>query len=193
MLNDVCGAGAVQCFAFSLFPSATSVAATFPIRGRSSAAGGSLSVGAAQTLHREAESRTALPRCLPHQLRPPAAGGPHPSRCSAKAQHRATFPKGKAKHCHYHCTTPLQKCAATGVTPVHLYLTKKRLRFAEALLFALYLRSQSWWRRRFRRPHRHGMYRNLFRYIRRSRVRRRFPAERLRARPCRWAGGRSSR
>nr|DAG78994.1 MAG TPA: hypothetical protein [Caudoviricetes sp.] len=25
------------------------------------------------------------------------AGGPHPSRCSAKAQHRATFPKGKAK------------------------------------------------------------------------------------------------
>ena len=125
LLNDVCGAGAVQCFAFSLFPSATSVAATFPVRGRSSAAGGSLSVGAAQTLHRGAESRTALPRCLPHQLRPPAAGGPHPSRCSAKAQHRATFPKGKAKHCHYHCTTPLQKCAATGVTPVHLCLTKK--------------------------------------------------------------------
>ena len=62
-----------------------------------------------------------------------------------------------------------------------------------ALLFALYLRSQSWWRCRFRRPHRHGMYRNLFRYIRRSRVRRRFPAERLRAHPCRWAGGRSSR
>ena len=34
LLNDVCGAGAVQCFAFSLFPSATSVAATalrFPL------------------------------------------------------------------------------------------------------------------------------------------------------------------
>ncbi len=31
------------------------------------------------------------------QLSPPRAGCPHPSRCSAKAQHRATFPLGKAK------------------------------------------------------------------------------------------------
>ena len=30
------------------------------------------------------------------QLSPPRAGCPHPSQCSAKAQHRATFPKGKA-------------------------------------------------------------------------------------------------
>ena len=37
-----------------------------------------------------------LPRCEP-RLSPPKAGCPHPSRCSAKAQHRATFPKGKAK------------------------------------------------------------------------------------------------
>ena len=29
--------------------------------------------------------------------KPAGAGCPHPSRCSAKAQHRATFPKGKAK------------------------------------------------------------------------------------------------
>ena len=40
---------------------------------------------------------TELAQCMPQQLRPPEAGGPHPSRCSAKAQHRATFPKGKAK------------------------------------------------------------------------------------------------
>ena len=40
---------------------------------------------------------TELAQCMPQQLRPPKAGGPHPSRCSAKAQHRATFPKGKAK------------------------------------------------------------------------------------------------
>ena len=31
------------------------------------------------------------------RLSPPLAGCPHPSRCSAKAQRRATFPKGKAK------------------------------------------------------------------------------------------------
>ena len=31
------------------------------------------------------------------QLSPPKAGCPHPSRYGAKAQHRATFPKGKAK------------------------------------------------------------------------------------------------
>ncbi len=42
---------------------------------------------------------TELAQCMPQQLRPPEAGGPHPSRCSAKAQHRATFPKGKAKRC----------------------------------------------------------------------------------------------
>ena len=36
-----------------------------------------------------------LPKCNP-RLSPPLAGCPHPSRCSAKAQHRATFPKGKA-------------------------------------------------------------------------------------------------
>ena len=29
-------------------------------------------------------------------VKPAGAGCPHPSRCSAKAQHRATFPKGKA-------------------------------------------------------------------------------------------------
>ena len=34
-------------------------------------------------------------RCEP-QLRPPKAGGPHPSRCGATPR-RATFPKGKAK------------------------------------------------------------------------------------------------
>ena len=39
---------------------------------------------------------TELQRCEP-QLSPPTAGCPHPSRCSAKAQHRATFPKGKAR------------------------------------------------------------------------------------------------
>ena len=39
---------------------------------------------------------TELQRCKP-RLSPPLAGCPHPSRCSAKAQHRATFPKGKAK------------------------------------------------------------------------------------------------
>ena len=42
---------------------------------------------------------TELAQCMPQQLRPPEAGGPHPSRCSAKAQHRDTFPKGKAKRC----------------------------------------------------------------------------------------------
>ena len=31
------------------------------------------------------------------QLSPPKAGCPHPSRCGAKAPHRATFPKGKAR------------------------------------------------------------------------------------------------
>ena len=30
-------------------------------------------------------------------IKPAGAGCPHPSRCSAKAQHRATFPKGKAE------------------------------------------------------------------------------------------------
>ena len=39
---------------------------------------------------------TELQGCEP-RLSPPTAGCPHPSRCSAKAQHRATFPKGKAK------------------------------------------------------------------------------------------------
>ena len=39
---------------------------------------------------------TELQRCKP-RLSPPLAGCPHPSRCSAKAQHRATFPKGKTK------------------------------------------------------------------------------------------------
>ena len=49
----------------------------------------------------------AEPRRLPPQgtefpkvqaaIKPAGAGCPHPSRCSAKAQHRATFPKGKAK------------------------------------------------------------------------------------------------
>ena len=39
---------------------------------------------------------TELQRCKP-RLSPPLAGCPHPSRCSAKAQHRATFPKEKAK------------------------------------------------------------------------------------------------
>ena len=34
---------------------------------------------------------------LVSRLSPLLAGCPHPSRCSAKAQHRATFPKGKAK------------------------------------------------------------------------------------------------
>ena len=38
---------------------------------------------------------TELQRCEP-RLSSPLAGCPHPSRCSAKAQHRATFPKGKA-------------------------------------------------------------------------------------------------
>ena len=37
-----------------------------------------------------------LPKCVP-RLSPLLAGCPHPSRCSAKAQHRATFPKGKAR------------------------------------------------------------------------------------------------
>ena len=47
------------------------------------------------------------PRRLPPQTtdvakvqtagKPAGAGCPHPSRCSAKAPHRATFPKGKAK------------------------------------------------------------------------------------------------
>ena len=39
---------------------------------------------------------TELQRCEP-RLSPPTAGCPHPSRRSAKAQHRATFPKGKAR------------------------------------------------------------------------------------------------
>ena len=39
---------------------------------------------------------TEFQRCVP-QLSPPLAGCPHPSRCGAKAQHRATFPKGKAR------------------------------------------------------------------------------------------------
>ena len=39
---------------------------------------------------------TELQRCVP-RLSPPTAGCPHPSRRSAKAQHRATFPKGKAR------------------------------------------------------------------------------------------------
>ena len=47
---------------------------------------------------RGAKTRAPLSWRVPQQLRPPLAGGPHPSRCSAKAQHRATFPKGKAMH-----------------------------------------------------------------------------------------------
>ena len=39
---------------------------------------------------------TELQRCEP-RLSPPTAGCPHPSRRSAKEQHRATFPKGKAR------------------------------------------------------------------------------------------------
>ena len=39
---------------------------------------------------------TEFQRCVP-RLSPPLAGCPHPSRCGAKAQHRATFPKGKAR------------------------------------------------------------------------------------------------
>ena len=39
---------------------------------------------------------TELQKCEP-RLSPPTAGCPHPSRCSAKAQHRATFPKGKVR------------------------------------------------------------------------------------------------
>ena len=35
-----------------------------------------------------------LPECVP-RLSPPKAGCPHPSRCSAKAQRRATFPQGE--------------------------------------------------------------------------------------------------
>ena len=31
------------------------------------------------------------------RMKPAGAGFPHPSRCSAKAQRRATFPKGKAR------------------------------------------------------------------------------------------------
>ena len=53
-----------------------------------------------QTPQREARrlppQATELQECEP-QLSPQGAGCPHPSRCSAKAPRRATFPKGKAK------------------------------------------------------------------------------------------------
>ena len=43
-----------------------------------------------------AENALRLTRCSAYRLSPLLAGCPHPSRCSAKAPHRATFPKGKA-------------------------------------------------------------------------------------------------
>ena len=51
---------------------------------------------------------TELQRCEP-RLSPPTAGCPHPSRCSAKAQHRATFPKGEPRRLPPHATE-LQRC-----------------------------------------------------------------------------------
>ena len=45
-------------------------------------------------LHRGAKNALSLPRRVP-RLSPPLAGCPHPSRCSAKAQRRATFPQGE--------------------------------------------------------------------------------------------------
>ena len=56
--------------------------------------------GEPRALPRRAQN---LPKCVP-RLSPLLAGCPHPSRCSAKAQHRATFPKGKARAAAAPCT-----------------------------------------------------------------------------------------
>ena len=63
---------------------------------------------------------TGEPRRLPPQatefskvrtaVKPALAGCPHPSRCSAKAQHRATFPKGKALRPLPLCRSPIKMC-----------------------------------------------------------------------------------
>ena len=49
------------------------------------------STGEARALPRRTQS---LPKCEP-AVKPAEAGCPHPSRCGAKAQHRATFPQGE--------------------------------------------------------------------------------------------------
>ncbi len=56
---------------------------------------------AAAASRRIAKVRTAV--------KPAEAGCPHPSRCSAKAQHRATFPKGEPRRLPPHATE-LQRC-----------------------------------------------------------------------------------
>ena len=68
---------------------------------------------------------TELQRCEP-RLSPPLAGCPHPSRCSAKAQHRATFPKGEGYALR-------RRCAKASLSKLHT--------IPNSALFAAYCRS----------------------------------------------------